>query len=92
MMTHEPLYALMTFTAGEAAHYTAEAMQKGRAERLAEMTRARSPAGGYYTPRPYPTRPFTAATGAARGLSATALSPDTTERLELPEIVVRPPQ
>jgi len=92
MMAHDPLYALMTFTAGEAAHYTAEAMQKGRAERLAEMTRARSPAGGYYTPRPYPTRPFTAATGAARGLSATALSPDTTERLELPEIVVRPPQ
>jgi hypothetical protein len=91
MMTHDPLYALATFTAGEAAHQTAEFMQKGRAQRLAEMTRARSPAGGYYTPRPYPTRPFTGTTGAARGLGATALSPDTTERLELPEIVVRPP-
>jgi hypothetical protein len=92
MATHDPFLLLTSLTAGEIAHQVAHRAQYGRADRLAEITRARSPAGGYYTPRPLPSRPFTAATGAGRALGATALSPDTTERLELPEIVVRPPQ
>jgi hypothetical protein len=90
--THDPLYILGTLAAGEAAHHVAEHAQIGRAGRLAEFTRARSPAGGYYTPRPVPGRTTTGIAGAARALGATALSPDTTERLELPEITVRPNQ
>jgi hypothetical protein len=90
--THDPLYILGTLAAGEAAHHVAEHAQLGRARRVAEFTRARSPAGGYYTPRPPPSRTTTGIAGAGRALGATALSPETTERLELPEIVVRPPQ
>ena len=91
VLTHDPFIMLSTLAAGEIGHQVAERAQFGRAGRIAEITRARSPAGDYYTPRPLPSRPFTAATGAGRALGATALSPDTTERLELPEIVVRPP-
>jgi hypothetical protein len=91
-LVHDPFIMLTTLTAGEIGHQVAERAQYGRAGRLAEITRARSPAGGYYTPRPLPSRTTTGIAGAGRALGATALSPDTTERLELPEIVVRPPQ
>ena len=90
-LTHSPTEVLAVLAAGAAGHHMAKYLAKGRAERLAEITRARSPAGGGYEPGPLLSRPQMGGVGAARSLGATALSPDVTERLELPEIVVRPP-
>jgi hypothetical protein len=96
---NEQLNALIMFGSGEAAKQYVVRMTKKRAERLMEATRARSPAGGaaaglppgqFYTPRPATPATMRAGYGAARALGATALSPETTERLELPEITVRP--
>jgi hypothetical protein len=98
-VTGDPLAQLGLLTSGEVAKQYVTRMTQGRAERLLEATRARSPAGGaaaglppgqFYTPPPAVSAPGRAGYGAARALGATALSPDTTERLELPEITVRP--
>lgn len=76
--------------AGEVGHQIAKRATHGRAERLSEITRARSPAGGSYEPPPSPGRLLRGGAGAARALGATALSPETTEAIELPEITVTP--
>jgi hypothetical protein len=86
----EPLTQLATLTSGEIAHQFTKRMTQGRAGRLLEATRARSPAGGNFTPRPAVPATERARYGAARALGATALSPDVTEAIELPEIKVTP--
>ena len=91
-LTHSPTEVLAVLAAGATGHQLSKHLAHGRAERLSEITRARSPAGGGYEPGPLLSRPQMGGVGAARALGATALSPDTTERLELPEITVRPPQ
>jgi hypothetical protein len=93
--TGDPLSQLALLGSGEIAHRYATRMTTGRAERLLETTRARAPASGYpgpdyYTPRPATPARLRAGYGAARALGATALSPETTELLELPEIKVTP--
>jgi len=89
-MTHNPLDVLMVLATGAAGHQLSKHLAHGRAERLAEITRARSPAGGGYEPGPLLTRPQMGGVGAARALGATALSPEASEAIELPEIKVTP--
>jgi hypothetical protein len=97
--TGDVLSQLAILGTGEVAHRFTKRMTQGRAERVLEATRARSPAGAEaaglppgqtYTPRPAVPPAARGAYGAARALGATALSPDVTDVLELPEIVVRP--
>jgi hypothetical protein len=91
-LTGSTLDQLAMLTTGEVAKQYVTRMTTKRAGRLLEATRARSPAGGDFTPRPAIPATQRAGYGAARALGATALSPDVTERLELPEIVVKPQQ
>jgi hypothetical protein len=90
----DQLKALAMFGSGEAAKQYLDRMTRMRAQRLMEATRARSPPGGAaaglepgqsFIGRPAPSPLARAGYGAARSLGATALSPETTERLELPE-------
>jgi hypothetical protein len=89
-ITMDPMTQLAILGTGEVAHRFTKRMGLGRAERVLEATRARSPAGGYYTPRPAVPAPMRAGYGAARALGATALSPEASEAIELPEIKVTP--
>ena len=91
-VTGDPLSQLAVLSTSEIAHRFTRRMTQGRAERLVEATRARSPAGGNFTPRPAIPATQRAGYGAARALGATALSPGMTDALELPEITVTPQQ
>jgi hypothetical protein len=98
-VTGDVLTQLGVLGTGEVAHRFTKRMTQGRAERVLEATRARSPAGTEaaglpagqrYTPRPAVPATLRGGYGAARALGATALSPGVTDALELPEIVVTP--
>ena len=89
-MTMDPMTQLAILGSGEVAHRFTKRMGLGRAERVLEATRARSPAGGNFTPRPATPAPQRAGYGAARALGATTLSPEASEAIELPEIKVTP--
>jgi hypothetical protein len=98
-VTGDPLTQLGVLATGEIAHRFTKRMTQGRAERLLETTRARSPAGtaaaglpegATYTPRPAVPALQRAGYGALRAAGSSVVTPGVSDALELPEIVVTP--